>query len=51
MFFLIVGMEQIMAKSSNFVKSSQNNVKLMKRLPQEDYDTMVGACDVGMIFS
>lgn len=22
----------------------------MKRLPKEDYDTMVGACDVGMIF-
>ena len=26
------------------------NVKLMKRLPKEDYDTMVGACDVGLIF-
>ena len=23
---------------------------IMKRLPKEDYDTMVGACDVGMIF-
>ena len=22
----------------------------MKRLPKEDFDTMVGACDVGMIF-
>jgi hypothetical protein len=22
----------------------------MKRLPREDYDTLVGACDVGMIF-
>lgn len=22
----------------------------MKRLPKEDYDTMVGACDVGLIF-
>ena len=26
------------------------NVKLMKSLPKEDYDTMVGACDVGLIF-
>ena len=26
------------------------NVKLMKRLPKEDYDKMVAACDVGMIF-
>ena len=23
---------------------------LMKRLPKEDYDTLVGACDVGLIF-
>jgi len=38
-------------KIEEFVKSSnQNNIRLMKRLPQEDYDTMVGACDVGMIF-
>lgn len=26
------------------------NVKLMRRLPKDDYDTMVGACDVGMVF-
>ena len=26
------------------------NLKLMKRLPKEDYDTMVGACDIGLIF-
>lgn len=26
------------------------NVCLMKSLPKEDYDSMVGACDVGMIF-
>ena len=38
-------------KIEKFVKdSNQNNIRLMKRLPQEDYDTMVGACDVGMIF-
>ena len=50
-FFLIVGDGTDYGKIEQFVKdSSQNNVKLMKRLPQEDYDTMVGACDVGMIF-
>lgn len=50
-FFLIVGDGTDYGKIEHFVKdSSQNNVKLMKRLPQEDYDTMVGACDVGMIF-
>lgn len=26
------------------------NMKLLKRLPKEDYDRLVGACDVGMIF-
>jgi glycosyltransferase involved in cell wall biosynthesis len=25
-------------------------MRLMKRLPKEDYDKMVAACDVGMIF-
>ena len=50
-FFLIVGDGTDYGKIEQFVKdSSQNNVKLMKRLPQEDYDTMVGACDAGMIF-
>ena len=51
MFFLIVGDGTEYGKIEQFVKdSSQNNIKLMKWLPQEDYDTMVGACDVGMIF-
>ena len=26
------------------------NVRLMRRLPKEDYDRMVAACDVGLIF-
>ena len=30
--------------------SNQNNLRLMKRLPKEDYDILVGACDVGLIF-
>lgn len=50
-FFLIVGDGTEYVKLKSFVSEySQNNVKLMKRLPKEDYDTMVGACDVGMIF-
>lgn len=50
-YFFIVGDGTEYGKIEEFVKSSnQNNIRLMKRLPQEDYDTMVGACDVGMIF-
>ena len=50
-YFLIVGDGTEYGKIEEFVKrSNQNNIRLMKRLPQEDYDTMVGACDVGMIF-
>lgn len=50
-YFLIVGDGTEYGKIEEFVKSSnQNNIRLMKRLPQEDYDTMVGACNVGMIF-
>ena len=50
-YFLIVGDGTEYGKIEEYVKSSnQNNIRLKKRLPQEDYDTMVGACDVGMIF-
>ena len=31
-------------------ESHQVNLKLMKSLPKQEYDTMVGACDVGLIF-
>ena len=33
-----------------FNEANPTNMKLMKRLPKEDYDRMVAACDVGMIF-
>lgn len=50
-YFLIVGDGAEFGKLEAFVNSaSQDNLKLMKRLPKEDYDAMVGACDVGMIF-
>lgn len=50
-FFLIVGDGTDYHLLKEYVESIQpNNVKLMKRLPKEDYDTLVGACDIGMIF-
>lgn len=50
-YFLIVGDGTEYSKLEEFINTSKPaNVKLMKRLPKEDYDTMVAACDVGMIF-
>ena len=50
-FFLVVGNGTEYGKLDAYAKSSkQKNFKLMSRLPKEDYDSMVGACDVGLIF-
>lgn len=50
-FFLIVGDGTEFGKlETYFNEAKPSNMKLMKRLPKEDYDRMVGACDVGMIF-
>jgi len=50
-FFLVVGNGTEYGKLESYANSScQKNFKLMSRLPKEDYDTMVGACDVGLIF-
>lgn len=50
-FFLVVGDGTEYGRLETFVTTEKpGNVRLMKRLPKEDYDTMVGACDVGMIF-
>lgn len=50
-YFLIVGDGTEYGLLENYVGTEKpKNVKLMKRLPKEDYDTMVGACDVGLIF-
>ena len=50
-FFLIIGDGTEYGKLEEYKKrSNQSNFKLMKRLPKDDYDSMVGACDVGMIF-
>ena len=50
-FFLIVGDGTEYSKIENYIMADKPmNVKLMKRLPKEDYDDMIAACDVGMIF-
>ena len=50
-FFLIVGDGTEYGKLQAFVDSERPaNVKLMKRLPKDDYDRMIAACDVGLIF-
>ena len=50
-YFLIVGDGTEYGKLETYVSENKpQNVKLMKRLPKEDYDCMVAACDVGMIF-
>ena len=50
-FFFIVGDGTDYGKLEEFYNSSlQDNFKLMKRLPKEDYDTVVAASDVGLIF-
>lgn len=50
-YFLIVGDGTEYSKLEAFTEEyRQSNIKLMKRLPKEDYDTLVAACDVGLIF-
>lgn len=50
-FFLIVGNGTEFGKLQAYFDEAQpTNMKLLKSLPKEDYDRMVAACDVGMIF-
>lgn len=50
-YFLIVGDGTEYGKLESYISEYRpQNVKLMKRLPKEDYDRMVAACDIGMIF-
>ena len=50
-YFLIVGDGTEYTKLAEFFAEQQpQNAKLLRRLPKEDYDKMVAACDVGMIF-
>ena len=50
-FFFVVGDGTDYGKLEEYYKScDQKNFKLMRRLPKEDYDNLVAACDVGLIF-
>ncbi len=50
-FFLIVGDGTEYELINDYLlKEKPNNLKLMKQLPKDDYDNMVGACDIGLIF-
>ena len=50
-YFLIIGSGTDYGKLESFINEEKpENVRLMKLLPKEDYDSMVGACDVGLIF-
>lgn len=50
-YFLIVGDGTEYSKLETYISEDKpQNVQLMKRLKKEDYNRMVAACDVGMIF-
>lgn len=50
-YFLIVGDGTEYHLIRDYLEREKpRNVKLMQKLPKEDYDTMVGACDIGLIF-
>lgn len=50
-FFLIVGGGTEFAKLEALIEQEKpKNVKLMNHIPKEDYDLLVSACDVGLIF-
>lgn len=50
-FFLIIGSGTEFGKIEEWVKSEpQANVKLMSKLPKEEYIRMVGSCDIGLLF-
>ncbi|MCI9388531.1 MAG: glycosyltransferase family 4 protein [Lachnospiraceae bacterium] len=50
-YFLLVGSGTEYGRLEQYVNTAnQDNLKLMKSIPKEDYDSMVGACDVGLIF-
>lgn len=50
-FFLIVGSGTEYKEINNYIKKAHPiNVKLMRYMKKEDYDRMLGSCDVGLIF-
>lgn len=50
-FFLIIGNGTEFSKLETFFNQYHpENMRLMKSIPKEEYDRMIAACDVGMIF-
>lgn len=50
-FFIIIGSGTEYGLIEEYVNhSEQQNLKLMQFLPKNDYDTLVAACDVGLLF-
>ena len=50
-YFLIVGDGTEFGRLKKFFDvDNPKNMKLMSRIPKDDYDSMVAACDVGLIF-
>ena len=50
-FFLIIGAGTEYSLLDRYCKTTyQNRVRLMNRIPKEDYDILVAACDIGLIF-
>jgi len=50
-YFMIVGDGTEYGKLKAFFDAEKpENIKIMQRLPKEDYDRMIAACDVGLIF-
>jgi len=50
-FFLIVGGGTEYGKLKAFIENEKpRNVLLMNKIPKEDYDQLVAACDVGLIY-
>ena len=51
-FFLIVGDGTEFPKLKRYIDGlyENTNIKLLQKLPKEDYDFMLAACDIGLIF-
>ena len=50
-YFLIIGDGSEYGVLEEYVRiSNQNNIRLIKKLPKEEYDIIVAACDIGLIF-
>lgn len=50
-FFLVVGDgTEYSVLEQYYNNSNQKNFRLMRRMPKEDYDILVSACDIGLLF-